>query len=405
MKIAYIVSLFPCWSETFIVREITNLKKNGHEVDIVSLKHPSEDLVQSDAKALIDSVIYPAKGLSLLFNILAQLILHPFKSLHMFWLLFSRFIGKPEALLKSLATFFVTLSVLNKIKKLELEHIHAHWATYPSTAAFIIHKYLGIPYTFTFHAHDIFLEDHMLVDKFESCAFGVTISDFNINFIRDLLNRDYRSKIKIVHCGVDLTAQKYNVENRAENTVFTIGRLDEIKGFKYLVEACSLLKQKSVDFKCVIVGDGPLKPALLAQRKSLGLDEDIEFLGAMPQEKIREFLGNVTLFVLPSVKTKEGNMDGVPVALMEAMASGTPVISTYISGIPELIKNEHNGLLVNPNNPEELANAIATLLADNAVRLKYAQQANQTIQESFCAEKEAIKLGSYIAQYHAERTK
>ncbi|WP_444995805.1 glycosyltransferase family 4 protein [Aliikangiella sp. IMCC44359] len=405
MKIAYIVSLFPCWSETFIVREINSLKKAGHEVDIVSLKHPSESLVQSDAEALMGDVLYPEKGVSLFINIFKELLFHPFKSLHMFWLILTRFITKPEALAKTFATLFVTLGVLKKVRQLNLEHVHAHWATYPSTSAFIIHKYLGIPYSFTFHAHDIFLEDHMLAVKFDSCAFGVTISDFNINFIYKLLNKDYSHKIKIVHCGVDLTAQKYNVENRSENTIFTIGRLDEIKGFKYLIEACSLLKQKSIDFKCVMVGDGPLKKELLEQRSSLGLTDNIEFLGAMPQEKIREFLNNVTLFVLPSVKTKEGNMDGVPVALMEAMASGTPVISTYISGIPELITNEENGLLVNPNNAEELATAIARLLENSDLRLQYAKQANATIQESFCAEKEGAKLGQYFQDYHADNLK
>lgn len=401
MKVLYIVSLFPCWSETFIVREMAGLRGNGLSVPVLSLKPPSETMVQTDAEEMQGDVIYSEGILSSALAYFLCFFKHPIAMMKIHLALVKGMWRMPKSLIYSLSTVAIVCGVLDKIKKQAPDHIHAHWATYPSTAAYIINQLANIPYSFTFHAHDIFLEDHILKEKFETCRFGISISRFNIAYIKQLLNRDYSNKIKIVHCGVDLKVQNFVEQDRLSSTIMAIGRLDEIKGFVYLVEACKELQEAGKEFVCNIIGDGPLRPQFESLIADYGLEGKVNLLGAKPQEEVRRHLETSTVFALPSVCTKEGNMDGIPVALMEAMASGIPVVSTKVSGIPELIEDGKNGYLIEPANPSQLAATLKNMLADESLRHAMAKQARLTIEEQFTSSIEAKKLSRHFEQASA----
>lgn len=392
MRVVYFVSLFPCWSETFIVREIQQLLQLGVDVRIVSLKHPSEKLVQSDAEALLDRVLYPVAWPVALMRVLAQLLLHPLRELSDLWRLMRKLAGHPQALAKSLVVWWRTLGLLPEIRALAPDHLHAHWATYPSTAALWAARRLGVPFSFTAHAHDIFLEDHLLAEKMRRAAFGVTISEFNRQYLAKHASPAALDCMRIVHCGVSPAGFAFHPEGRRPGFIAAVGRLDDIKGFVHLIDACALLQQRGVVFECAIVGEGPLRPMLEARIAAAGLSGRVKLLGARKQEEVRQILSEASVFVLPSVVTERGDRDGIPVALMEAMAVGLPVVSTRVSGIPELVEHGVTGLLAEEKDAAGLAGAIEQLFADPAAAQAMAAQARRKVEQEFDVAREAQKL-------------
>lgn len=392
MRVLYIVSLYPCWSETFIVRELRELTARGVEVRILSLKPPHETLVQSDARLLKAQVIYPGTFGQSAANVARSIWRTPWKSLRCLVWLLSGFGMNPGSLLKSVVVWWRTLGVLDLIDAWRPQLIHAHWATYPSTSALMLSEVLGVPYSFTAHAHDIFLEQHLLRKKLMTAAFAVTISEFNRRFLGERIGYDIQDKLSVVHCGIEIENTPYKESGRDPRLILAVGRLDEIKGFPVLVDACRQLRDRGISFRCDIIGEGPLRPALEHLIESHGLKTQVRLRGAQPHEEVRNQLYAAGIFVLPSVITRNGNMDGIPVALMEAMACGAPVVSTTVSGIPELVENGLSGYLVPPNDPLALADKIADLLGDQAIRSSFTRNARRIVEERFSVTIETGKL-------------
>lgn len=392
MRVIYIVSLFPCWSETFIVREISELLARGVDVRIVSLKHAEEKMVQSDAQVLLDRVIYPRRGLAGLLAAALQLFRQPLQSLRELFELCWHFRQQPLVLAKNLVVWWRMLGLCAPVRALAPHQLHAHWATYPSTAAMFLSARLGIAYSFTCHAHDIFLEDHLIERKLATARFGVTISEFNRRFLKQRFPRAPVEGMKVIHCGVSPSHYEYRPAGREPHLLLAVGRLDSIKGFPHLVRACELLKQRGVAFKCRVVGEGPLRASLQAQIDQAGLNGQVTLAGSHKQEEVRRLLHAASAFVLPSIVTETGDRDGIPVALMEAMACGTPVVSTRVSGIPELVMDGRSGLLADPGNAEQLADAIERLLGDSVLAARLTAAAREVVEQDFDIAKEAGKL-------------
>lgn len=392
MRVVYFVSLFPCWSETFIVRELHELLRLGVDVRIVSLKDPEEKLVQSDAQALLDRVSYPVRGWRGTWEVLRGVASRPLQSLKELGAICVQLARHPEAMAKSLVVWWRTLALVSTVRRLAPDHLHAHWATYPSTAAMIVSRRIGVPFSFTAHAHDIFLEHHLLADKIREAAFGVTISEFNRRYLAERINETASERMRVVHCGVSPAEIPFHPGGREPGLIVAVGRLDEIKGFCHLVAACELLAAWKVPFQCIVIGEGRLRPDLERQISAAGLQDVVRLPGACKQEEVRRHLYRASVFVLPSVVTAAGDRDGIPVALMEAMATGAPVVSTYVSGIPELVEDSVSGLLVQPGDAESLALALKRLLAQPALGLRLAQSAREKVERDFDVAKEARKL-------------
>lgn len=400
-RLLYIVSLFPCWSETFIVREIAALIAAGADVRILSLKAPSEELVHPEAERLLPRVRHPLATGPAALRRAAALFAHP-RALSSLALALGRALARhPIELAKSLEAVARAVEQLDWVREFDPDVIHAHWASYPSTAALALGRLLGKPFGFTCHAHDIFVHDHLLREKIESAAVPVTISRYNVEWLAGQVTGQARDRLNVIHCGVDLPSLSFHDDGREEDLIVTVGRLDPIKGFEVLIDALAELKRQGRRFRCRVIGEGPLRDDLQARIDRQGLSELVQLIGARPQAEVRAALHAASIFALPSLIAPNGDRDGIPVSLMEAMAAGAPVVSTRVSGIPELIDNEREGLLVSPRDSRALADAIARLLDDAPLRRRLAVAARAKIEREFDAAREANKLLELFAHARA----
>lgn len=399
LRVVYVVSLFPIWSETFIVREIHALLKAGVDVRIVSLRRPAKDvMVQDDARLLLDRVIYPRSWLSGLSVLMTEMVRNPRRTVGEALLITGSMWKTPLSLAKTLVTWFRSIGLADDIRALEPDHLHAHWATYPSTAAMLLADRLQRPFSITAHAHDIYLEDHLMAQKLKSARFIATISEYNRRYLRQRYPSARHARIDIVHCGVPpLDELPERKRGRPDvPLLLSVGRHDEVKGFPSLLKACHLLKSRGRKFRCEIIGDGPLRNDIETLLKQLELEDAVQLLGVQPGTVVAEKLREADVFVLASERASNGNMDGIPVALMEAMQMGTPVVSTAISGIPELVENGGTGLLVPPRTPEALADALDRMLGEAMLRERCVAGAKRRVSQEFDAATEAGKLLNII---------
>jgi glycosyltransferase involved in cell wall biosynthesis len=391
-RVLYVVSLFPCWSETFIVREIETLVAAGADVRILSLKSPSERMVHPEAERLLARVRHPLGLGAALVARARALARHPGAVLPVVARIAAALATRPAELAKSLAAVGRALEHLDWIREFDPDVVHAHWATYPSTAAWALSKALGKPFGFTCHAHDIFVHDHLVGQKIEAADVPVTISRYNVEWLAEHRTPLARSRLRVVHCGVDLSVIPFQRAGRDRDLVLAVGRLDVIKGFDVLVDALGELRRQGRRVRCRIIGEGPLEADLRAAIARHGIGDTVELVGAQPQAAVREALRAATVFALPCVVAPTGNRDGIPVALMEAMACGAPVVSTRVSGIPELIEDGLEGILVPDRDPPALAAALARLLDDPALAAGLASAARAKVEREFDAAREARKL-------------
>lgn len=398
LRVLYVVSLFPCLSETFIVREMHALIGHGADLAIVSLKSPSETIEQERTVELLDRTGYPHGALRSVFALLTLGLRHPLKVGGFLMLLCARMWRQPVNLLYSIGALCNVAGQWRWIRRFDPQIIHAAWATYPATVAWFLSRLLDKPYSFTSRAHDIFVEDHMMVGKLASTALAVTITRNNVRHLAQWMPTPGATPVQVVHSALDLQNNPYSRDARLPHRLLSVGRLDPIKGYDVLLPALAELQRRGVPFDSVIIGDGKLRQQLEAQRDALGLGERVSFAGARPGHVVRQAMAEATVMVMPCVVTAEGNADGIPNVLTEAMAAGLPVISTRVSGIPELVDDGVCGRLVAPNDPHALADAIATLLADPALREAFAVAGRQKVEREFDVLKEAGRLALHLRE-------
>jgi glycosyltransferase involved in cell wall biosynthesis len=265
--------------------------------------------------------------------------------------------------------------------------LHAHFATGPAAAARAASRITGVPYGFSAHAYDLFKEPvdrPFLAKKCADAAFVRCISEYNRNHLIRTAGAD-ESRLFVIHCGIDtgrFTAHRPASGGRSRRrTIMTMGNLVEQKGIAYLIEALSDPSIKQKGYRTVIIGGGPLKEGLMGQARSLGVET--EFVGAVDNREVMRFYREADAFVLPSVTCRDGHMDGIPVVLMEAMACGVPVISTRLSGIPELIEDGKSGILVPEKDARSLAVAIKRLLSDGDLARRFSAEGRKKVVAEF----------------------
>lgn len=284
------------------------------------------------------------------------------------------------------------------IKRAHIERIHAHFALDWAAVAMLASWITDIPFSLTAHAADIYQnpQPHLLPELFSEVDFLVTISDYNRTFLLNSYSSSLSpERVFVVHCGIDLEAIPFLPWRRkiAEvMSIITIARLVEKKGHTLLLQALHLLKQQGYKFTWVVIGRGPLLPQIQALAAEMGLRDDVKFMGAMPQDDVQEELRHTDILVLPCVQAPEGDMDGIPVVLMEAMAMGVPVLSTRVSGIPELITHDETGWLVAPNAANDLALTLGQLWDSQFYSEKMVIKAREKVCAEFNIQIEATRL-------------
>ena len=392
LRILYVVSLFPCWSETFIVREMHALLERGAQLSILSLKPASEKIVQERAAVLLDRTLHPRGAPASVLAFLGLVLRRPLVTLGFVARLVAGLWRQPKVLFNSLGAICRAAGQLRRLRAFEADLVHAPWATYPATVAWFLSRLLGKPFSFTSRAHDIFVEDHMMAAKLAATSLAVTITRNNVRHMQRWIDPPGSVPIQVMHSALELDETRYSREGRLPHRLLSVGRLDPIKGFDVLLPALALLRDRGIAFDSVVIGEGEERARLEAQRDQLGLQDRVAFVGAKPQAEVRRAMAESTLMVMPCVVTPEGNADGIPNVLTEAMAAGLPVISTRVSGIPELVDDGVSGRIVEQRDAAALADAIAALLADPALRDAYAAAGRAKVEREFDVRIEAGRL-------------
>ncbi len=384
-KIAYVLSAFPSLSETFILQEILELERQGLQLCLFSLEKPSAGVVVDAAQDLQASITYFRQ--SSLPILIGAAIRRFFKAP-------LRFLRTTLALLihyrqRSVFRHILYAAYLaNQLKHEGITHVHAHYATAPTSIAQSTYLLADIPYSFTAHAYDIYLSPKaVLAYKMQMARFVATCTQYNQQYLKGLVDQCLGEYIHCIYHGLNLPAFPSEIPNistiQAPPLILTVSRLVEKKGLSYLLQACKTLKDEGYDFTCRIVGEGPLRQALEQEIRELKIGDRVELHGAETHERVVEMYQQATISTLPCIIDKNGDRDGIPNVLVEALAIGIPVVSTPVSGVPELITSEVNGLLVPPNDSEALASALARLLDDPSLRCRLAVAGRQTVVSNF----------------------
>jgi len=398
IRLAYLCQDFPGLTYTFIYREVFALREMGWDIVTFSVWKPSLAEISAEARSLVDSTFYvfPLNVRLFLSAHFHYIFKRPLK--YMSTLFYS--IAQPgETLKKRLRTlghFGQAVYLAHQMRRQKIQHIHAHFAMNAASIAMMISRLEGSSYSFTAHAFDLFTDERLLLPvKLRTAKFIIAISNYNREFMAKLVpNEGVEEKTFVIHCGVDPETFSPQENKQQGNCpiILSIGRLIEKKGFIYLLEACKILADRGYRFRCEIIGDGPQRPLLQQFIDQNGLRKSVSLEGRVLQEKVRDYLANADLFVLPCVRASNGDQDGIPVALMEAMALEIPVFSTTVSGIPELIEHGRNGWLVQPEASLALADAMAFSLENESLTKRLAKFGRKRIETDFNIAKTAAQL-------------
>jgi colanic acid/amylovoran biosynthesis glycosyltransferase len=385
-KIAYIMSRFPHLPETFILREMIALEQLGFDIALFPLMVQKQSVIHAEAREWLQRARRIGWiSVDILLANLRYLFKHPIRYVSLWFRVLTGNLPSPKFLARSLAILPKAVLMGEMMQAEKVEHIHAHYATHPAMAAWIIHQLTHIPYSITVHAHDIYVNQTMLEPKVRDAAFVVAISEYNRRFLGQHLGAWAEQKTRVVHCGIQ--PERYtpvSAEKPAETfQIVSIGSLQPYKGQRYLVEACEILRQMGVNFHCRIIGGGELKSELeeLISAKKLG--GMVDLTGPLPQDSVAKILREADCYVQPSIITPSKKMEGIPVAIMEAMSCALPVVATDISGIPELVRQAQTGQLVPEMDSKALAEAIAAIHADRKSALEVAQAGRKLVLEEF----------------------
>jgi glycosyltransferase involved in cell wall biosynthesis len=377
-KVGYVLKRYPRFSETFILNEILAHEAAGQELEIFALR-PVEETHFQDRLGQVRAGVTRIPDKQKTAEALWQIIGSVQDRLPDAWDAFGKMHHEngrdvAQAILLAL-----------ECRARGVDHLHAHFGTVATTVARLAAKLAGINYSFTAHAKDIYFdydENLNLAAKLRDARPVVTVSDFNVAYLRDRFGNDASHVVRLYN-GLDLELFEYRAPQPAATDILAVGRLIEKKGFNILIEAVRLLRANGHPVRCRIIGDGDDRPHLAAQIKSGGLEDFVELLGPRPQSDVVAMMRMAAVLACPCVTGRDGNRDGLPTVLLEAMALGTPVISTDVTGIPELVQDGKTGLCVPEGDPEGLAEGLARLLASHELRQKLAAAARTAIERDF----------------------
>ncbi|MEA5447246.1 glycosyltransferase family 4 protein [Leptolyngbya sp. CCNP1308] len=403
-RIAYIVKRYPRYSETFIVNEILAHEAAGTEIQIFALRPPADTHFQDKIARVRAPVTYlrkPAQGRSnpSITTLTPNSATYFWSELKEAAQVFPGLWGKLEsAAAEGSSVVYQAAWLAQEIRLRDITHLHAHFGSVATSVARLAAHFAEVPYSFTAHAKDIF---HESVDpddlrrKLRDAASVVTVSDYNVAYLRQQFGAD-PSRVRRIYNGMDLSELCYQSPAERSPTILSVCRLVEKKGLTHLIDACALLRQWGIEFSCQIVGTGPLEGALRSQIQALHLDDWVDILGPRPQQEVFKLMEQAAVFAAPYIIGADGNRDGLPTALLEAMALGTSCVATDVTGIPEIIRHGDTGLLVNQGDCEGLAAALRRLLTEAALRDSVATRARSLIEAEFDIARNAAELRSHF---------
>lgn len=387
--VGYVLKRYPRFSETFILNEILAHEAAGQNIEIFALRPVEETHFQDrlgQVRAGVTRIPDRQKNAEVLWRIIGDMR----EQLPDAWPVLGdmhREDGRDVAQAALLAM---------ECRAKGVDHLHAHFGTVATTVARLAAKLAGISYSFTAHAKDIFheYEENLnLAEKLRDARHVVTVSDFNVAYLRDRFGEDAANVVRLYN-GLDLQHFNYAAPKAGATDILAVGRLVEKKGFNILIEAVRLLHETGMPIRCRIIGAGEERAHLIAQINASRLEEVVELLGPRPQSDVVAMMREAAVLACPCVTGRDGNRDGLPTVLLEAMALGTPVIGSDVTGIPELVRDGKTGLCVPEGDPDALAEALSRVLASHELRQTLAAAGRHAIERDFDITRNAALLRS-----------
>lgn len=399
MRLAYLGRILPCLSETFVIREMAALRRRGLDVKALSI-HPPEAIINPEIPDLVQEVEVLTRPWAPLFWLAHLYFALAFPA--RYWGCLRDYVLRDQShqgqTLRRWQYFTIAPYTAMRLRSLQISHVHAHMANVPATVAMMAARLAGISFSFTLHSYyDTYLDDLLFPEKLTAAAAVVSVSHYYL----DMLPRRYPEaaavKIDVVRCGIDPESYVPQPHPRNDPPVLvSVARITDTKGFPTLVQACGILRDQGVPLECRIIGDGPDFEDVQRLIAQLQLTDRVFLLGSRQPPEVKAAYGQADLMALPCCYSRDprwfNNHDCIPFVLMESMAMGLPVISTRLGGIPELIQDGETGLLVEPEDPQGLATAIARILKDEDWARRLAQAGRNYVIQEFGADKNAQKL-------------
>ena len=391
---------YPQRSETFVSREVTALRQRGYAVTTVGLRPPTQRDEQIEAA---DCVVYGPEKEQTLAAAVCELLRRPWRTVSTIGRGLGDAILPGEAMrakdrLKLPVQAAAGAGLAGRLRKVGIRHIHCHFAHAPTTVGMYAARQLGVPFSFVGHANDLFQRQAMLRKKLRRSATVSAISRWHLAYYHDL-EPSANDKVRVIRCGVDTSLWRNNEAEKGSGPLrlITVARLVEKKGIDTLIEALRLVREAEVAATLTIVGDGPLESELREQVTRASLDDLVDWRGSLPNEQVRQALGQADVFVLPCRTDAAGDRDGVPVVAMEAMACGLVVVIGDLPAVRELVTHEENGLLVAPDDAEALAAWLMRLAADEPLRQRLSRNGRLWVREEFDLNVNADRLAEAIS--------
>jgi len=392
--IGYVVSTWPRLSQTFVLTEVVALENSGVPLRIFSVKDPGGEPVHAKVAKVRAQVTYLSFQRGWRRIARANLRLAR-QTPRRYATAIAHAVGYGRV--GVLRRFFQAGYLADLLRRDPVSHLHAHFATAPALLAMFASELTGIPFTFTAHAKDIYVDTqpNLLRKQIERASAVVTVSEYNRHYLRNTISPNSNGKIHCIYNGLDLSDFSFRWPRAADTgrpVILFVARLIPKKGLEDLIRAAAILKRRGRAFEVEIIGSGPLRKPMKVLASQLSVDDCVVFKGAQPQESVSAAYRRASIFALPCVVTEEGDRDGIPTVVLEAMASGVPVVSTPVSGIPELIDSNRDGVLVPPNDPHKLADALDSLLTNPQLRDNLARKARAKIESQFRVEHSSSQL-------------
>jgi glycosyltransferase involved in cell wall biosynthesis len=397
-RVIYVVRSWPRLSQTFIVNEVRALERAGTDLAIFSMVRSGESLVQpevDDVRAPID-YLEDRAGLPLLQQLHAYLVVlasAPLRFVRTF--LFS--LRRPDLAAgygecSTLECFAQAVAITAEVRRMRatgdrVEHLHAHFAHDPALVGLLAARLGGLRFSFTAHARDLLqIPPSSLIARAADAVALVTCCEANAGYIASVVPPGIRPPVEVIHHGIELdrfTPQAWRAHRQEVALISSVGRLVEKKGYTDLLHALARLSAQGESYRCEIYGEGPWRQHLEDVRDRLGLRGKVEFMGARDSADILGVLAGSDIFALTPCVTADGDRDGIPNVLVEAMACGVPVVTTSSGGIPELVRDGENGLVSRPGDVAAVAGALARLLGDPALRCRLGEGARRNVEAGY----------------------
>ncbi len=393
-SLTYIIGTYPGLTTTFIDREVMALRGMGAQLQILSIRQPWTKL-SAEQEALRKDVTYllPIKWLPLIISHLSYALTKPKRFFSTLVYLLTRPHPSLRARLMTFIHFMEGVYAAYTLRRAPGQHLHAHFIDRAATVALVASRLLDIPYSVTAHASDIYVNPVLLKEKLANAKFVSTCTAYNRSYLSQFGKDLFNHKLLCIYHGLEL--ERYVKVQRTKigrPVILSVGQLQERKGLSYLVEACSFLGERGIQFECRIIGEGPLRPILQDQIQRLGLENFVRLLGALPHEEVIAQYQEATVFALPAILGKDGDRDGIPNVILEALSMGLPVVSTAHSGIPEVIEEGVNGLLVPPEDAKALSSALERVICNPEMQSAFGKAGRQIVADRFNPEKNARRL-------------